>query len=41
MEALFAGRDLTDPWTMCPETADVAPAKERCTAWTGAPGIEG
>ncbi|MEV6054676.1 hypothetical protein [Streptomyces sp. NPDC052107] len=41
MEALFAERDLTDPWGLCPETTDVALAKEWFTAWTEAPGIGG
>ncbi|MCZ0990370.1 ATP-dependent DNA ligase [Streptomyces diastatochromogenes] len=41
LEALFAERHLTDPWSLCPETTDAALAKEWFTTWTEVPGIEG
>ncbi|MFF5976976.1 hypothetical protein ACFY7C_36300 [Streptomyces sp. NPDC012769] len=41
MEHLFADRGLGAPWTLCPQTTDVATAKERLTSWTQVPGVEG
>ncbi|MBN0044578.1 hypothetical protein JS756_10740 [Streptomyces actuosus] len=41
LEALLAEYELTVPWTLCPETSDVAVAREWPTARTEVPGIEG
>ncbi|MEU6422289.1 ATP-dependent DNA ligase [Streptomyces spiralis] len=41
LEALFAEHELTAPWTLCPETTDVALARDWLTSWTEVPGIEG
>lgn len=41
LEALFAERSLTAPWTLCPETADLAVALKWLGDWTDVPGVEG
>jgi ATP-dependent DNA ligase len=41
LTALFAERHLTAPWTLCPETTDLAVAREWLNSWTEVPGIEG
>ncbi|MFF1481439.1 ATP-dependent DNA ligase [Streptomyces sp. NPDC058301] len=41
LEALFADRGLTAPWTLCPSTTDPAVAQEWLTAWTDVQGVEG
>ncbi|MGW8395849.1 ATP-dependent DNA ligase [Streptomyces lydicus] len=41
LETLFAEHHLTAPWTLCPETADLALARDWLTSWTEVPGIEG
>lgn len=41
LEALFAERRLAAPWTLCPQTADLAVAQEWLGTWTEVPGIEG
>lgn len=41
LEALFAGRALTVPWTLCPMTRDPEVAREWLRDWTEIPGLEG
>ncbi|MFF8696774.1 hypothetical protein ACF08W_31630 [Streptomyces sp. NPDC015144] len=41
LEQLFTDRGLSAPWTLCPETTDVATAQEWLTSWTQVSGIEG
>jgi ATP-dependent DNA ligase len=41
LEQLFTDRRLSAPWTLCPETDDVATAREWLTSWTQVPGVEG
>ncbi len=41
LEQLFTDRGLSAPWTLCPETDDVATAREWLTSWTQVPGVEG
>ncbi|MGW5678247.1 hypothetical protein ACWEV4_24750 [Streptomyces sp. NPDC003860] len=41
MEHLFTDRGLHAPWTLCPETTDVATARECLTSWTQVLGVEG
>ncbi|GAB2934107.1 ATP-dependent DNA ligase [Streptomyces heilongjiangensis] len=41
LEELFAGHGLAAPWTLCPETYDLATAQEWLTSWTRVPGVEG
>ncbi|MFF0790378.1 ATP-dependent DNA ligase [Streptomyces spiralis] len=41
LATLFADHELTAPWALCPETTDVALAREWLTSWTEVPGIEG
>ncbi|MFE0805286.1 ATP-dependent DNA ligase [Streptomyces sp. NPDC058812] len=41
LEDLFTQHRLAAPWTLCPETDDVARAQEWLTSWTRVPGIEG
>ena len=41
LEGLFAEHHLAAPWTLCPETANLAVAQEWLDTWTGVPGIEG
>ncbi|MEV5887350.1 ATP-dependent DNA ligase [Streptomyces sp. NPDC052020] len=41
LERLFTDRGLSAPWTLCPETDDVATAREWLTSWTQVPGVEG
>ncbi|MFJ3164367.1 ATP-dependent DNA ligase [Streptomyces kanasensis] len=41
LEQLFTDRSLGAPWTLCPETTEVAAAKEWLMSWTQAPGVEG
>lgn len=40
LELLVAERHLTAPWTLCPETTDLAIAREWLNTWTEVPGIE-
>ncbi|MGW0467646.1 ATP-dependent DNA ligase [Streptomyces sp. NPDC003027] len=41
LERPFADHGLSAPWTLCPETTDVATAQEWLTSWTQVPGVEG
>ncbi|WP_344005349.1 hypothetical protein [Streptomyces thermocarboxydovorans] len=41
LETVFAEHHLVDPWTLCPETGDVAVAQEWLMSWTEVPGLEG
>jgi ATP-dependent DNA ligase len=41
LEQLFIDRGLHAPWTLCPETTDLATAQEWLTSWTQVPGVEG
>ncbi|WP_459250051.1 ATP-dependent DNA ligase [Streptomyces youssoufiensis] len=41
LEHLFVDRELRAPWTLCPETTDVAVAQEWLASWTQVPGVEG
>ncbi|MFF3505679.1 ATP-dependent DNA ligase [Streptomyces sp. NPDC003247] len=41
LEQLFIDCGLSAPWTLCPETTDVATAQEWLTSWTQVPGVEG
>ncbi len=41
LERLFADHRLSAPWTLCPETTDLATAQEWLTSWTQVPGVEG
>ncbi|MDX3526316.1 ATP-dependent DNA ligase [Streptomyces sp. ID05-39B] len=41
LETVFAEHHLVDPWTLCPETGDVAMAQEWLMSWTEVPGLEG
>ncbi|MBB1252546.1 hypothetical protein H3146_04040 [Streptomyces sp. OF3] len=41
LEQLFTDRGLSAPWTLCPETTDVATAQDWLTSWTKVPGVEG
>ncbi|BCM65725.1 hypothetical protein EASAB2608_01059 [Streptomyces sp. EAS-AB2608] len=41
LEQLFTERALAPPWTLCPETSDVALAQDWLISWTTLPGIEG
>jgi ATP-dependent DNA ligase len=41
LERLFTQYELTAPWTLCPQTTDVATAQEWLTTWTDVPGVEG
>ncbi|MFD3570466.1 hypothetical protein [Streptomyces sp. NPDC058667] len=41
LEQLFTDHGLSAPWTLCPETTDVATAGEWPTSWTQVPGDEG
>lgn len=41
LEALFAHRALTAPWTLCPMTRDRAVAEEWLRDWTEVSGLEG
>jgi ATP-dependent DNA ligase len=41
LEELFTGHGLTAPWTLCPETHDLATAREWLASWTRVPGVEG
>ncbi|MFJ4777831.1 hypothetical protein [Streptomyces sp. NPDC088762] len=40
LEALFAARSLTAPWTLCPMATDVV-AREWLENWTDMSGVEG
>lgn len=40
-EGLFVEHGLTQPWTLCPSTTDMATAEEWLNEWTGMPGTEG
>ncbi|MFD3472484.1 hypothetical protein ACFWWM_40435 [Streptomyces sp. NPDC058682] len=40
-ETLFTSRALAAPWTLCPQTTDLAKARERLESWTDVPGVEG
>ncbi|WP_324617550.1 DNA ligase-like domain-containing protein [Streptomyces xanthophaeus] len=41
LEALFADRGLTAPWTLCPMTTDPDKAREWLEDWTDVSGVEG
>jgi ATP-dependent DNA ligase len=41
LEQLFTDRSLSAPWTLCPETTEVATAHEWLTSRTQVPGVEG
>ncbi|MER5871957.1 ATP-dependent DNA ligase [Streptomyces sp. NPDC002044] len=41
LEVLFAARQLTTPWTLCPMTTDPAKAREWLEEWTDVSGVEG
>ncbi|GGK32004.1 hypothetical protein GCM10011583_74720 [Streptomyces camponoticapitis] len=41
LETLFADRELTAPWTLCPMTRDRGVAEEWLRDWTEVPGLEG
>ncbi|MFK0050435.1 ATP-dependent DNA ligase [Streptomyces sp. NPDC090741] len=41
LEVLFAARQLTSPWTLCPMTTDPAKAREWLENWTDVSGVEG
>ncbi|MGA4960527.1 ATP-dependent DNA ligase [Streptomyces lavendulocolor] len=41
LEQLFADHRLSAPWTLCPETTDLATAQQWLTSWTQVPGVEG
>ncbi|MEU9420199.1 ATP-dependent DNA ligase [Streptomyces sp. NPDC048272] len=41
LEVLFAARDLTAPWALCPMTTDVVKAREWLEDWTEVSGVEG
>ncbi|WP_235441330.1 ATP-dependent DNA ligase [Streptomyces sp. Mg1] len=41
LEVLFAARELTAPWTLCPMTTDVAKAREWLESWADVSGVEG
>jgi ATP-dependent DNA ligase len=41
LEQLFTDRSLSAPWTLCPETTEVATAHEWLASWTQVPGVEG
>ena len=41
LETLFAEHRLAAPWTLCPQTADLAVAQGWLDTWTEVPGIEG
>ncbi|MFF1343313.1 DDE-type integrase/transposase/recombinase [Streptomyces sp. NPDC058290] len=41
LEVLFAARQLTLPWTLCPMTTDPATAREWMEDWTDVSGVEG
>jgi hypothetical protein len=38
LERLFTDRELSARWTLCPETTDVATAREWLTSWRQVPG---
>jgi hypothetical protein len=41
LEQLFTEHHLAAPWTLGPETNDLATAQERLASWTEVPGVEG
>ncbi|WP_244291558.1 ATP-dependent DNA ligase [Streptomyces subrutilus] len=41
LEALFAARRLTSPWTLCPMTTDLIKAQQWLESWTEISGLEG
>jgi ATP-dependent DNA ligase len=40
-EQLLTEHQLAAPWTLCPETSDLATALEWLASWTEVPGVEG
>ncbi|WP_405533821.1 ATP-dependent DNA ligase (plasmid) [Streptomyces avidinii] len=41
LENLFSEHALTAPWTLCPQTTDLARAREWLESWTDVSGVEG
>jgi ATP-dependent DNA ligase len=41
LEQMFTDQGLSAPWTLCPETTEVATAHEWLASWTQVPGVEG
>ncbi|MEY2273547.1 ATP-dependent DNA ligase [Streptomyces sp. BF23-19] len=41
LENLFSEHALTAPWTLCPQTMDLAKAREWLESWTDVSGVEG
>ncbi|MFE9636787.1 ATP-dependent DNA ligase [Streptomyces sp. NPDC006463] len=41
LENLFSSRALSAPWTLCPQTTDLAKAREWLQSWTDVSGVEG
>ncbi|WP_051838201.1 hypothetical protein [Streptomyces sp. NRRL F-2580] len=41
LENLFSQHTLTAPWTLCPQTTDLAKAREWLESWTDVSGVEG
>ncbi|MGW3327678.1 ATP-dependent DNA ligase [Streptomyces virginiae] len=41
LENLFSEHALTAPWTLCPQTTDLAEAREWLESWTDVSGVEG
>ncbi|MFD8789441.1 ATP-dependent DNA ligase [Streptomyces vinaceus] len=41
LENLFSEHALTAPWTLCPQTTDLAKAREWLESWTDVSGVEG
>ncbi|MGW8782592.1 ATP-dependent DNA ligase [Streptomyces sp. NPDC055796] len=41
LEGLFSEHALTAPWTLCPQTTDLAKARECLESWTDVSGVEG
>ncbi|WP_328786245.1 ATP-dependent DNA ligase [Streptomyces sp. NBC_00273] len=41
LENLFSEHALTAPWTLCPQTTDLAKAREWLETWTDVSGVEG
>ncbi|MFA7766341.1 ATP-dependent DNA ligase [Streptomyces sp. NRRL S-448] len=41
LEILFSEHALTAPWTLCPQTTDLAKAREWLESWTDVSGVEG
>ncbi|MFD6115575.1 hypothetical protein ACFWG0_36575 [Streptomyces yangpuensis] len=41
LENLFTDRALAAPWTLVPQTTDLAKAREWLESWTDVSGVEG